>query len=337
MTMNSVFIEKKCDTIFCGSYDEFKSSFSDVDYYNTIITREIEADKTTDVFKRQPSFLEFKNQNHKTPQYVIYAAQNSVCSQFITINLKNSDFTRFLIIAKESSDFKLFINSDDLKDRSYTFVISADRNSSVEVVGLNSNSENLLNFLYIEQNEGSIVKSHSVNYGVKNVKNFIKCSMNAKNIESHFYGVSLIGAHESIENNTIVGHIKEKCNSTQHYKAVVAPEGKSLFRGRIYVAKDAQKSEAFQQSNNILLGDGAIARNLPQLEIYADDVKCSHGSTTGELDSEAIFYMRQRGISTQEAKRLQISGFVSDLITKISSEELTETILEKVTHKLSTI
>lgn len=337
--MSSSFIDKKCNSIFCGTDEEFKNELliDKSDIFSTVVAREMNADSEKDVFKRLPSFRDFKESDSATVEYVIYAKEGESCDNFITLNLKNSDYRRFLIIAEESSNFKVLVNSEGVKNSDFTFVVNQASESTVEFVQLNNDCEQVSSFVYAEQVENSIFKSFTVSYSAKNVKNYIKNSMNTPNVESHFYGVSLVDATETVENNIIVGHFNEQCNSTQHYKAVVSTGGKSVFNGRIYVAKDAQQTEAYQQSNNILLGDGAIANNLPQLEIYADDVKCSHGATTGELDAEAIFYMRQRGISEQEAKKLQISGFVANIISKISSEELVNSVLEDVSLKLTNL
>ncbi|MFI3268150.1 MAG: SufD family Fe-S cluster assembly protein [Rikenellaceae bacterium] len=337
--MSSTFIENKCDSVFCGTVKELQNSALEVDseLFGEVVTRELNADSERDVFKRLPSFRDFKKVGSEVADYVIYVKEAAKCEDFISLNLKDSAFDKFLIVAEKSSKFKIFVNNKGVENKDFTFVLCLKSDSYVEFVQSNSDCGQLNNFVYVEQAENSVFKSFSVSYSVKGVKNYVKNSMNTPNVESHFYGVSLIDEGENVENNIIVGHFKEQCNSTQHFKAVVSAGGKSVFNGRIYVAKDAQQTEAYQQSNNILLGEGAIAQNLPQLEIYADDVKCSHGATTGELDAEAIFYMRQRGILEQEAKKLQISGFVSNIIQKISSENIKNAVLEDVSFKLSNL
>ncbi|MFI3263128.1 MAG: SufD family Fe-S cluster assembly protein [Rikenellaceae bacterium] len=337
--MSSTFINNKCDSVFCGTVEEFTKSFPEVsmELYGNVLSRELNADSERDVFKRLPSFRDFKNVENGALDYVIYAKEGSECEDFITLSLESSPYKRFFILADNASSFKVYVDNKGVKNSNFVFVVALEDSSVLEFVQSNSDCEQLYNYIYVEQSQDSVFKSFSVSYAVKNVRNYIKDSMNTANVESHFYGVALVDSSEKVENNIIVGHFKEQCNSTQHYKAVVAAGGKSVFNGRIYVAKDAQQTEAYQQSNNILLGEGAIAQNLPQLEIYADDVKCSHGATTGELDAEAIYYMRQRGIPETEAKKLQIGGFVSNIIDKISSEKIKNSILEDVSIRLSNL
>ena len=118
-------------------------------------------------------------------------------------------------------------------------------------------------------------------------------------------------------------------------KGVAGGKAQGEFEGMVYVATDAQRTDAVQTSRNIVIGDEARIQTKPQLEIYADDVKCSHGATVGQLDSEAIMYMRQRGLSLQQAKRLQIEGFVSDIVLR--SSEFGEALAQELTAKLETL
>lgn len=334
--MSNSFIDRCCNDILFNSLEEFENGFGDINRwgYSDIITREMEADKEKNVFKREPSFAAFKKVAPHKPECVIYGKEGSVCKEFISLSMEKSEYSNFFIIAEKNSKFKLFINSENVKNRKFVFIVSIEEGSEVEIVSLNSNTESVDSFIYANQSSKSIFKAFNISCGVKKGNNYLKSLMNSKDVDTHFYGVSFVDAHEQVNNYSIMGHFVEQCQSSQHYKSVIVPEGKSLFEGTVYVEKDAQKTKAFQQSNNILLGDGAKARNLLQLQIYADDVRCSHGSTTGELDAEALFYMRQRGIEIEEAKKLQIIGFLGDIILKINSEELSAELLNKVTQKL---
>ncbi len=133
--------------------------------------------------------------------------------------------------------------------------------------------------------------------------------------ESNLYGLYFGTGHERVDIDLRVNHLVPDCKSFESVKGVVSGFAEGAFNGRVYVAPDAQRTVAFQQNRNLQMSDTSKVYTEPQLEIYADDVKCSHGATVGQMDAEAIYYMRQRGIDEQEARRLQMFGFVNDIIS----------------------
>ena len=139
---------------------------------------------------------------------------------------------------------------------------------------------------------------------------------------------------QHIDNNTFVHHIAPDCKSTQMYKGILDDSSTGIFSGRILVDKEAQKTAAFQNNKNLLLTNTAKVRSKPQLEIYADDVKCSHGSTIGQLDENAMFYLRSRGISKRESCHLLMQAFASEVIEKIKIEPLRDEINGLVEKRL---
>ena len=120
--------------------------------------------------------------------------------------------------------------------------------------------------------------------------------------------------------HTLIDHAKPNCNSHEHYKGILEDNSKGVFNGKVLVRPDAQKTNAFQQNNNILLSENANVNTKPQLEIFADDVKCSHGATIGQLDNEAKFYLKTRGIGEEAAMSILIHAFASDVIKSIKLE-----------------
>ena len=153
--------------------------------------------------------------------------------------------------------------------------------------------------------------------------------------QANIYGAYVCGAEEKVRIAVDMYHKVPHCNSRQLFKGIAGGTSRVDFYGKIIVAQDAQRTEAYQENHNILLTDGAKVDTKPQLEIYADDVKCSHGATVGQLDSEAVLYMRQRGLSLQQAKRLQIEGFVSDIV--FGSQQFGEYLAGELTAKLEKI
>lgn len=139
---------------------------------------------------------------------------------------------------------------------------------------------------------------------------------------------------ERVELDISVNHLAPDCRSFQMVKGLAAGAGTGVFRGSVHVAPAAQRTSALQQSRNILLSPTARAHVEPQLEIYADDVKCSHGATVGQLDSEAIYYMRQRGLSEAAARRLLLQGFATDIVAHLSDPALREKILKQIEERI---
>ena len=148
-------------------------------------------------------------------------------------------------------------------------------------------------------------------------------------------GITLIEDAQHVDHNTLVHHIAPNCTSHQDYKGVFDDRAVGVFNGKIYVEKEAQKLDAFQQNNNILISDKATINSKPQLEIFADDVKCSHGCTIGQLDQEALFYMRARGIAEKEAKALLMYAFANNVLESVRIPELKKRINKLIAHKMN--
>ncbi len=148
--------------------------------------------------------------------------------------------------------------------------------------------------------------------------------------EVELYGVMMARESGSVRVRTALRHNAPHCRSNQQVRGVASERGYGLYDGLVYVAPDAQKTEAYQQSRNLLLSPEARIQTQPQLEIYADDVKCSHGATVGQMNEEQIYYMRQRGLSEEDARRLSLSGFVGEIVGHIDDEALRAEFEEKV-------
>lgn len=158
------------------------------------------------------------------------------------------------------------------------------------------------------------------------LRNNLNIVVDAEGCETNLNGIYLGIENDHIDNHTIVDHQKPNCNSNEVYKGILNDNSTGVFNGKVFVRRDAQKTNAFQQNNNILLTDDATVNSKPELEIYADDVKCSHGSTIGQLDEEALFYLQARGISRKSATNLLINAFAEDALEKISIDALKELI-----------
>lgn len=184
-------------------------------------------------------------------------------------------------------------------------------------------------------------KRHSVysNYtfslpGAELIRNNLHLSLNESETESHLFGLYLGAGKQLIDNHSLVNHKMPHCNSNEIYKGVLTENSTGVFNGKIYVQPDAQKTNAFQQNNNLLLSDKASINSKPQLEIFADDVKCSHGSTVGQLSKEAMFYLQSRGIGEQKAKALLVNAFAFDVTEKIKIPALEEHVNLLISHHI---
>src|SRR5215213_214675 len=166
------------------------------------------------------------------------------------------------------------------------------------------------------------------------IRNNLHLSLNDKETETHLFGLYLGAGKQLIDNHSLVNHKKPNCNSNEIYKGVLTENSVGVFNGKIFVQPDAQKTNAFQKNNNLLLGDKSSVNSKPQLEIFADDVKCSHGSTVGQLSKEAMFYLQSRGIGEQKARALLVNAFLFDVTEKIKIPELEEYINHLITRHI---
>ena len=166
------------------------------------------------------------------------------------------------------------------------------------------------------------------------VRNNHNVVLAAQNCEAHLNGLFTTKNNQLVDNHTLMDHQMPNCESNELYKGIITDKSTGVFNGKIFVRKDAQKTNAYQSSKNILLSDDATINTKPQLEIYADDVKCSHGTSTGKIDEAAVFYLNARGIGRESAKRLLLNAFAQEVINKIEVDELKEKLLNFFENEL---
>lgn len=195
-------------------------------------------------------------------------------------------------------------------------------------------SANLIDNTYIAQKQESRVAVHTFSFGGNITRNNLNFYHQGERIDSTLKGITIIGDKQHVDHYTLVQHATPNCESHQNYKTILDGNATGVFNGKIFVEKEAQKTDAFQQNNNILLSDKATINAKPQLEIFADDVKCSHGCTIGQLDESAMFYMQQRGIPKKEAKALLMYAFTSEVSSSIKIPELRAKISRIIADKL---
>jgi Fe-S cluster assembly protein SufD len=185
---------------------------------------------------------------------------------------------------------------------------------------------------HVHQQGGSRYLSNSVALGGLIVRNNITAVLDAEGIDCTLNGLTLATAQQLIDNHTAIDHAKPNCSSHELYKTILDGKAHGVFNGKIFVRKDAQKTDAKQTNKTLLLSDHAHIDTKPQLEIFADDVKCTHGATVGQIDAEALFYLRSRGIDEEMAKDLLAYAFASDVINRIQIEPL-RAMLDNLLHE----
>lgn len=202
--------------------------------------------------------------------------------------------------------------------------ISVAENARLQYYKLQNDCENiyLVNTTQVQQQGKSHFDTNTVTLNGEWVRNNLNIVADAENCETHLNGLFITRDNQHVDNHTLVDHQKPNCESNQLYKGILDGKSTGVFNGKIYVRRDAQKINAYQSSKNILLSDDATINTKPQLEIYANDVKCSHGSSTGHLNEDALFYLRSRGLGTENARRMLLYAFAADAINTIRIESL---------------
>ncbi len=181
----------------------------------------------------------------------------------------------------------------------------------------------------------STVSSHSISLGGALVRNHVNAVLDGEGAEATLNGFSLTTDGQHVDNHTSIDHVKPHCNSFELYKGILDDRSRGVFNGRIIVRPHAQKTDSKQTNQNLLLSEEALVNTNPQLEIYADDVKCTHGATIGQLDPEAVFYMRSRGMAREAARQLLTFAFANDITSQIRIEPIRSRLEKTLFHRLA--
>jgi Fe-S cluster assembly protein SufD len=215
--------------------------------------------------------------------------------------------------------------------------IVTDENAIVDHIKLQEESNKAFHIarMEVDQERSSNFSSHLISHGAEISRNDFNARFNDEGSECMLNGLFMIGNEQLFDAHTMIDHAKPHCNSHEHYKGILQDKSKGVFNGKVMVRKDAQKTNAFQQNNTILLSDDAVMNTKPQLEIFADDVKCSHGATIGKLNDEAKFYLKSRGIGEDAATAILIHAFASDVITSIKIPALRDYLEEIITKRFN--
>ena len=265
--------------------------------------------------------------------YTISISENSVIDDPIEILFFNTVEKNFMqyrnTLSIGNNSEATFIEKFQNIDCNTSFInsftrINCDKNSKIEYSKIqnNTSSSRLIDSMNVYQKQDSVCSVNTLIFGGEFIRNNLNFEQNGQNAESNMNGVSVLNNSQLADNHTFVDHKSANCRSNEMYKGVYLDNSRGVFNGKIMVRQDSQKIDAFQANNTLLLSDNATINSKPQLEIYADDVKCSHGCTIGQLDEKALFYMRSRGIKIKEAQALLTYAFASEAINNIDVKEV---------------
>ena len=262
------------------------------------------------------------------------------------INLLSSDENlmatqRNLIVAVAGSQVKILVCDYTLTSASFLYnsvteVFSAE-DSLVDVYTIQNqnNQTTSINSTFFKQERNSVLNTGAFSLHAGLVRNNLKIVFNGDHSEANALGVSLTDKKQHVDNFVLINHDQPNCLSNQMFKNILDDESTGAFAGRIHVARDAQQTNAFQRNNNVLLSDKARMQTKPQLIIDADEVKCSHGATVGQIDEEALFFLRARGIGEKEARTMLMNAFAHEVIQKVTIEPLRERLSELIEKRMN--
>ena len=247
---------------------------------------------------------------------------------------------RNLIVADKNAHVQIIERHQSLtSNAALTNVVTeifADRHSTVDLYKIQNDNiaASLVDNTFVEQQSNSVVSVHTFSFGGNITRNNLNFFQKGEHIDSILKGITIIEGKQHVDHHTLVHHIEPNCESHQDYKGIYDERSTGVFNGKVIVEKEAQKTNAYQKNNNILMNNKSTINAKPQLEIFADDVKCSHGCTIGQLDEQALFYMQQRGIPKKEAKALLMYAFANTVLESVKVPEVKERIMKLIAAKL---
>ena len=302
-------------------------------YFNQIADKDDSLTSLNTAFSLEGAYINIpKSKVADKPIEIIYFSTGNEAALMVQ--------PRNLIIVGENAHVQIIerhqsLNSNPVLTNSVTEIF-AQKRAIVDYYKIQNDVQtaNLIDNTYIAQNQESRVTVHTFSFGGNITRNNLNFYHQGERIDSTMKGITIIGDKQHVDHHTLVQHATPNCESHQNYKTILDGQSTGVFNGKIFVEREAQKTDAFQQNNNILLGDKATINAKPQLEIFADDVKCSHGCTIGQLDEDAMFYMQQRGIPQKEAKALLMYAFTNEVTSSIKIPELKSKIARIIAEKL---
>ncbi len=303
------------------------------------------ADRFDQLSKKEEIFSTINSAYHQDGVFFHAKKGKLAESVYYVINISAGEKAisnpRNMVIMDEGSSAKMiFKNLSASEGYSFTNQLTeyfVGRNANLEVNKIESESDEafLISNDECQQDESSQFKINTISLSGALLRNNLNIDLNGSHTETWMNGLSLLHGKQHVDHHTLIHHREPDCVSHELYKTIADDASTGVFNGKVYVHPIAQKTNAYQSNANMVLTDEAAVYSKPELEIYADDVKCSHGSTTGQLDEEALFYLRSRGIGQKKAIAVLLNAFLSDLVEHIGVEHLREEVQAVIDEKYS--
>jgi Fe-S cluster assembly protein SufD len=302
-------------------------------YFNKAASKEESLTSLNTAFTREGAYIYIpKNKAPRKPVEILHLSTGNEAALMLQ--------PRNLIIAEENAELQVLerhqsLTGNEVLTNAVTEIFAA-KNAIVDYYKVQDdrNTATLIDNTYINQKSGSQVNVHTFSFGGKLTRNNLNFYQDGQHINSVLKGVTILGEKQHVDHHTLVHHQQPNCESHQDYKGIFGERATGVFNGKIIVDKIAQKTNAFQQNNNVLISDKATVNTKPQLEIFADDVRCSHGCTIGQLDQDALFYLRSRGIPKKEASALMMYAFANNVLESVRIPEVKARINKLIAKKL---
>lgn len=326
----------KNEKVFIGSFSEGRINHSNViekhfskyaDYKNRSLTA------LNTAFAKDGAFIYIKK-GAQVSEPVHILNISDATKESIMVQPRN------LFVAEEGSEIKIIEDYYSRGDNhSFTNVVTeiyCDKNAKLDRYKIQNDNDKAYHVgtTQVMQEKDSYFSDTTISWGGAITRNDLNAVFNGTNTECHFFGLYLLNGKQHVDNHTLADHKMPHCFSNELYKGILDDNSTGVFNGKIMVREDAQKTNAYQSNGNILLSEDATIYSKPQLEIFADDVKCSHGATTGQLNKEEMFYLRARGIGKDEARILLLNAFAGDVIDSVKIDELREKLKRELYKKL---
>lgn len=302
-------------------------------YFNKIASKDESLTSLNTAFSREGAYIYIpKNKMPKKPIEILHFSTGNEASLLLQ--------PRNLVVVEENAEVQIIerhqsLTTNEVLTNAVTEIYAA-KSANVDLYKIQNDAAtaSLIDNTYIDQKDKSVVRVHTFSFGGKLTRNNLNFYQNGEYVDSTMKGVTILGEKQHVDHHTLVHHIEPNCESHQDYKGIYGDSSTGVFNGKIIVDKIAQKTNAFQQNNNILISDRASINTKPQLEIFADDVKCSHGCTIGQLDEDALFYLQSRGIPQKEARALLMYAFANNVLATVRIPELKTRINKLIAKKL---
>ena len=298
-----------------------------------------------EIFKEEKNpFLNLNNAFAINGCYLILDSE--VKADIKILNLINNNgenhavYPKLIIIAEQNSDSTIFeevrIIGNGTNFVNSVMDIIIEDGANLEHIILDDFAKDTYNIsnICVKQKKDSNFRSHNFSIGKKLARRDYNIELLGTGANCDLYGLYFVDGDNHIDHHTTIEHKKEHCTSNEHYKGILSGKAVGVFNGRIHVHPQAQKTDAIQNNQNLLLTDDAIIHTKPELEIYADDVKCTHGATIGPLDEKALFYLRTRGLNQKSAQQLLMRAYVGEIIDYISNENIRSEMMDIVLNRL---